>query len=105
MKDAIDEGRDAIDERYLSTLLKIAALTTLYAQELGSQLLFLQIEEVVIRILVAVLAVHVIEEPQRENQQQDGGYHSSYHDVKLYGCLLILAGTRLELTVLASGLL
>ena len=105
VKDAIDEGRDAIDERYLCTLFKIAALTALYAQELGCQFLFLQIEEVVIRILVAVLAVHVIEEPQRENQQQDGGYHSSNHDVKLYGRLLVLAGTSLELTVLASGLL
>ena len=52
-----------------------------------------------------MLTVHVVEQPQREQQQHDGYHHSAHHDVQLYGGLLILTGSRLQLTVLTGGLL
>ena len=54
---------------------------------------------------MAMAAIHVVEEPQGEQQQHDGDDNGSQHDVKLDGRLLILTGTSLQLTVLTGGLL
>ena len=52
-----------------------------------------------------MLSVHVVEEPEREEQQQNGGNDGCNHQIELYGGLLILAGSCFELTILTCGLL
>ena len=52
-----------------------------------------------------MLPVHVIEQPEREQQQDDGNHNGAQHQVQLLGGLLILVGTRLKLTVLTGSLL
>ena len=105
VEDAVDEGGDAVDERDLGPLLEVATLTALHAQQLGSQFLAFLFEEVVIRVLLTVFPVHVAEEPEREEQQQNGCNDGGNHQVELYGRLLILTGTCFELTILTGGLL
>ena len=105
MYDAVDEGRDAVDERDFRPLFEAEPLAVLHPQTLYSQLFALLFEEVVGDVLTAFAAVHVVEEPEREEQQDDGDDDGNQHKVQLPGSLLILAGTGLELTVLTSGLL
>ena len=105
INDAVDEGRDAVDERDLRPLFEAEPLAVLHPQTLYGQLFALLFEEVVGDILTAFAAVHVVEEPEREKQQDDGDDDGNKHEVQLHGGLLILAGTGLELTVLTGGLL
>ena len=52
-----------------------------------------------------MLPVHVIEQPEREQQQDDGNHNGTHHEVELDCRLLILTGTRLQLAVLTGSLL
>ena len=103
--DAVDKRCDAVDERDLRPLFQVQPLGVLHAQPLYRQLLTLLFKQVVGEILSGVFAVHVVEQPQREQQQHDGYHHRTHHDIQLYGRLLILTGSRLQLTVLTGGLL
>ena len=47
----------------------------------------------------------MIEEPEGEEQQDDGHHHTAEHQVELTGGLLVLTGTRLQLTILTGSLL
>ena len=93
--DTIDEGGDAADERYLRPLFKIQSLSILHTQSLHSQFLTPLFKQIVGDILTSVLTVHVIKQPQREQQQYNGDDHCDHHQVQLYGGLIILAGTSL----------
>ena len=105
MYDAVDEGRDAVDERDLRPLFEAEAFAVLHPQALYGQLFALLFEEVVGDVLTALAAVHVVEEPEREEQQDDGDDDGTQHEVQLPGGLLILYGAGLKLTVLPGSLL
>ena len=105
VENAVDKRCDRIDERHLGPLLEVSPLAVLHPEAHGRQLLSPLFENIVGNLLVAGLAVHVIEEPEREEQKEDGSHNGSQHDVELNRSLLVLTGTRLELAILSRGLL
>ena len=83
VEDAIDERGDAIDKREFGTLLEVATLATLHTQFHGGYLLGFLFEEIVAHLSLRLLLVQVVEEPERETEQDDGCHDSNQHQIEL----------------------
>ena len=105
MDDAVDERCDTADKGDFRPLLQIQTLGVLDAQSLYGKFLTTLLKQIVGDVLTGVLAVHMVEEPQREQKQHDGYHNGNHHQVQLPGRLVVLVGARLQLTVLTGGLL
>ena len=105
MNHTVDERRDITYQRHLGTLFEILALVILNLQQLCSQQFAFLLILIVGVFGLRLFLVKVIEQPQREKQQHDGHHYGNQHQVELALLLIILVGTRLELTVLTGGLL
>ena len=69
MEDAVNEGRDAIDERELGALLQMAALIVFETQLAGSHIVLTLFNLVFELAVTAFLTlVQTVEEPQQEHQ-------------------------------------
>ena len=101
MEDAVDEGRDAVDQRNLGALLQMAALRLLHAQVAAAQLVGFLLQHVVQLVVILLAPVLAVEEPQQEHQHQNGCQDGYEHPVELHRRLVVLGGTRFQLAVLA----
>ena len=68
MQDAVDERHDAHGQRNLGTLLEMAPLVLLDAQTGFGYLFVLLLQQVVQRVVNALLAVQMVEQPKQEQQ-------------------------------------
>ena len=103
--DSVNERSDAVDEGYLRPLLEVETFAVFNPETPKRQFLTPLLKQIVRDILSHMPTVHVVEQPEREQQQYDGYHHGAHHDVKLDCRLFILVGTRLQLTILTGGLL
>ena len=68
---SVDERSDVTNQRYFSTLLKIASLIILNLQHLRSQLLTLLLECIIWLVILSLPFVQIVKQPQREQQQHN----------------------------------
>ena len=64
VEDAVDEGRDAVDERQLGALLQVATLVVLQPQTAHRQFVLPLFEQLVHLVIALLLLVQAVEEPE-----------------------------------------
>ena len=110
MDDAVDERRDAIDERDFGTLLQCQPLAFLYTQsghgQLLLQILFLLTDgRCLLTDRTSMTSPAKEEQQQKNHQHANGGHDGPDEDIELCRRLFQLSGTGLQRAILTCLLL